>query len=181
MLMGRKRFRHQGYSMIEVLVSIFIVSLGILALSGLMVRASTLGKTAEFRSVASLLAADIADRMRANPDGSTSYALAPSALATAAPGAASKLCNTAPGCSATEMAAQDLADWQAALFAALPSGTGAITVNANDGSNFTADVWVMWRDPGSEDATREKIAVDTCSPSMAATENASCMYFRVGR
>lgn len=173
---------HRGFSMIEVLVSILIVSLGILALSGLLVRASTLGKTAEFRGAASLLAADIADRIRANVDGARNgnYNLAPAALATGFPAAVSPVCDaaTSPPCTSAQLAAKDVADWQAALYANLPQGTGAIDYDA---TNHWADVWVMWRDPSAEDRSNDKINVNMCSPAMAAAQKASCMYFRVGR
>lgn len=176
------RRHHHGFSMIEVLVSILIVSLGILALSGLLVKASTLGKTAEFRGAASLLAADVADRIRANAEGARNgdYDMEPTLLASDFPTAATKACDatTTPVCEPAELAAKDVADWQAALYANLPQGTGAITYDA---TNHWADVWVMWRDPSAEDKSNQKIGVDMCSPKMATAEKASCMYFRVGR
>ncbi|MCA0175001.1 MAG: type IV pilus modification protein PilV [Proteobacteria bacterium] len=174
----RRRHDH-GFSMIEVLVSILIVSLGILALSGLLVRASTLGKTAEFRGAASLLAADIADRIRANVEGARNekYDLTPTALATGFPKAVTPTCD-ATACTPEQLAAKDVADWQAALYANLPQGTGAVDYDA---TNHWADVWVMWRDPSAEDRSNEKIGVNMCSSQMAETEKASCMYFRVGR
>lgn len=173
-----RRRAHHGFSMIEVLVSILIVSLGILALSGLLVRSSTLGKTAEFRGAASLLAADIADRIRANVVGARdgNYNKAPIALATAFPDAVTPACDVA-ACTTAQLAAKDVADWQAALYASLPQGTGAIDYDA---ANHWADVWVMWRDPSAEDKANEHINVNMCSPAMK-TEKVSCMYFRVGR
>ena len=60
-----------GFSLIEVLVSIFIVSLGILALAGQLQSATRYGKMSEVRSTATLLGNDIADHIRANLDGAS--------------------------------------------------------------------------------------------------------------
>ena len=65
------RSRAGGVSLIEVLVALLVVSLGILAMSGLLTNSTRYGKTSEFRAVATLLANDIADRMRANKAGVT--------------------------------------------------------------------------------------------------------------
>ena len=56
----------RGATLIEVLVSILLMALGVLAMAAMQVNAVQYGKTSEFRTVASLLANDLSDRMRAN-------------------------------------------------------------------------------------------------------------------
>ena len=182
-----RRARHRGASMIEVLVAILIVSLGILALAGLLGVSSRLGKTSEFRAVAALLAADIADRMRANRPGADAgdYELTPSKLAGALPVAAT--CVTSTDCSAAELAAIDKAEWQARLLNSLPGGTGYVAYTAAEGA---ADIWVIWRDPkalstSDDDHTADNALItdgvtQRCPTNFATTDNPSCMYFRVG-
>lgn len=64
-----RRHRIRGASLLEVLVAILILSFGMLAMAGLHSVAFKYGKMSQFRSVATQMAADLADRMRANPEG----------------------------------------------------------------------------------------------------------------
>jgi type IV pilus assembly protein PilV len=136
-----------GVSLIEVLVAMLVVSFGVLALSGLMAAASRLGKTSEFRAVATLLAADVADRMRANKIGVSSYELlnAYDPPADAPPDA--NACAKPKECTPQELAAIDMADWAQALFHGLPGGQGYIAVDGTQNPPVAADVWVAWLDP----------------------------------
>ena len=56
--------RARGVSMIEVLVSIVIASIGLLALAGVNAAAVRLTKMSQYRATATLLANDIGERMR---------------------------------------------------------------------------------------------------------------------
>ena len=66
MMRGKGVRRPAGVALVEVLVAMLVVSVGVLAMAGLLATASRYGKTTEFRAVATLLAADMADRIRAN-------------------------------------------------------------------------------------------------------------------
>ena len=63
------RRRAAGFSLVEVLVAMFVVAMGILALAGLLQASTRYSKMSELRSTATLLANDIADRIRANTVG----------------------------------------------------------------------------------------------------------------
>ncbi|MFZ2990796.1 type IV pilus modification protein PilV [Ideonella sp.] len=178
--MPAARTRQGGVSLIEVMVAILITSLGVLAMAGLLATSARFGKTAEFRSVATLLAADMADRIRANRAGVNSYSLPNTSLTTAAP--AEGTCATAGACTAAEIAAIDMAEWEAALFNNLPGGTGHIgTTVPNDGM---FDIWVIWEDPEalgvafSDNAGGNK----GCPPNFTTASGTTprCMFFRVG-
>lgn len=180
----RSRTVQRGVSLIEMLVAILVVSMGVLALAGLLGTASRYGKTSEFRSIATLQAADISDRMRANLAGANvgAYVLDNTALRTEAPDAAAA-CANAQHCEPGEMASQDLAAWQAALFVGLPQGTGYV---AYDTTRRTADVWVMWRDPSALSGNEYLNAADAgrsaCPPDFKpeGLDKPRCMFFRVG-
>ncbi|GAA0756439.1 hypothetical protein GCM10009107_34860 [Ideonella azotifigens] len=166
--------------MIEVLVAIFIASLGILALAGLMGTSARYGKTSEFRSVATLLAADMADRMRANADGAASYTVLSAILTTTEPNAAAN-CVTADSCTKAEIAAQDMATWQAALFTSLPNGTGYI--EQTDTVNHVFNMWVIWRDPDAlsrPELNANDGTASACPPHFSEEGAPRCMFFRVG-
>ena len=61
------RQRQQGFSLIEVLVSVVIMSVGILGVAGLQVLSLQQNRSSLFRSEALMLGSDMLDRMRANP------------------------------------------------------------------------------------------------------------------
>jgi type IV pilus assembly protein PilV len=176
----------RGASLIEVLVSILIVSLGVVAVANLLAKSAQLGKASEYRAMAALLAADMADRIKANAAGlqAGNYDLTPAALLTAAPAAAAA-CANVKACTAAELAAIDLAQWQQNLYASIPGGTGYIQFDAANGG-IGADLWVVWQDSAAHssdtlDATG-KAAVDAVCPAdfQKLDPVPSCMFFRVG-
>ena len=169
-----RRHGQRGASMIEVLVSIVIVTLGVISMAGLITTATRLSKASEMRAIASLMAADIADRMRANVCGVTgmyvyqpvpaaagtthcngvpaanSYQLttAFSVLNAAPPDAATNCSGHTVSCTPAQMAAFDLAQWRQALYFGLPNGMGYISYDAGAvGAGGAVDVWVTWLDP----------------------------------
>lgn len=56
-----------GFSMIEALVAILVLSFGLLALAGFQLRVLSDSVGASNQNIAAQLAADMADRIRANP------------------------------------------------------------------------------------------------------------------
>ena len=56
-----------GFSLIEILISLLILSIGLLGLGGLQLSSLKSANNAHFRTVASLSVTDLIDRMRSNP------------------------------------------------------------------------------------------------------------------
>ena len=131
----------RGFSMIEVLVTLLIVSLALLGTAGLQAYAMRLNQGGQFRTQAVFLAADLAERMEANKAGvvAGSYALALSSD----PGALSTACMTGT-CTAATLAAFDLSQWQSAIAASLPQSSWSV-VNAG-GSPSTVTITLNWVD-----------------------------------
>lgn len=176
--------RAAGVSLIEVLVAMLVVSLGILAMSGLLTNSTRYGKTSEFRAVATLLANDIADRMRANKAGVTAnrYVLNDEYQRLSAAPDPDTHCTEASPCvdDPDTMAAKDLTDWRRALYFGLPGGAGYISVKAD---HTAADVWVAWTEPEAiEEARAEGEGRDECPADFAGDADPAprCVYFRVG-
>ena len=65
--------RTRGIGMIEVLISMLILSVGVLAIAALQFKGMQYNQDALFRSQISLLAYDLTDRMRMNPDNAADY------------------------------------------------------------------------------------------------------------
>jgi type IV pilus assembly protein PilV len=105
--------RHSGFSMIEVLVTLLIISLALLGTAGLQAYAMRQNQGSQFRTQAIFLAADLAERMEANKAAAVidgSYVVAQTAAADYAI-AESTACIDAP-CDRAQLAAFDLAQWQ---------------------------------------------------------------------
>ncbi len=136
----------RGFSMIEILVTVVVLSIGLLGLAGMQLTGLKYNHSAYLRSQATLLASDIIDRMRANREmarqGNYDIAIGTSA--------SSITCTAATAnCSPAELAAADLAEWKQQLKDLLPAGDGAITRTVN-GSETRFTVTIQWDDTRGE-------------------------------
>lgn len=186
------RLRLQGgASLIEVLVAILLVALGVLAMASMQVNAMRMAKTNEFRAMGALLAADLADRMRANraavflrstPGGpaSNQYLFTekyPANGDATVGGSAPECDKTSVSCTEADMAAFDLLAWRRAVAASLPGGWARIA--EVDGTNNAVDLWLMWTDVQNTPLTGEEQACPTDAVDAASKAAPRCMYFRV--
>ena len=132
--------RQRGFTLIEALISVVIMSIGLLGVAALQTRSLGSTSIAAKRSQAILLAGDLADRMRAN----RLAADLTSASHYANIGPADNACravhythtHAAASCGALELAADDLAEWNTQIAAMLPSGSGVVCRDStpNDGT-----------------------------------------------
>ena len=122
----------KGFTLLEVLVALVILSVGLLGLAGLQTTGIRNNHSANLRSQATILAYDITDRIRANKANSAAYAVAigsdPSGGATVAEG--------------------DIDEWLNALSERLPDGDGSIEINAE-----IVTIQVQWIDTRNNDTT----------------------------
>jgi type IV pilus assembly protein PilV len=180
------RRQANGFSLIEVLVSMFIVSLGILALAGLLQAATRYGKMSELRSTATLLANDIADRIRANPAGAalgpTGYDLVPPAYPSplVAPHVA---CTSTAPCLPADLAQADLFAWATRLRTMLPAGSAYVKYRAGTGSAVSSvDIWVGWTDPNTlvSSVSTERSGTECPAGWSGSNRAVRCIYLQVG-
>lgn len=120
--------RAEGSSLIEVLVSIVVASVGLLGLAALHLHGLRVGQTAYQHGQAVLLADDILERMRANANVAAAYVVDFGSIS------ASTQCEQGPSdssppaaCSENAMATFDKASWKSSLASSLPSGDGKVT------------------------------------------------------
>lgn len=66
MTMNKLSINQRGFSLIEILISVLVFGIGILGLGGLQVASLKGSNNAHYRTTASVLAMDLADRMRSN-------------------------------------------------------------------------------------------------------------------
>jgi type IV pilus assembly protein PilV len=141
--------RHaQGFSLLEVLVALLVISFGLLGIAGMQALSFSNTGVAGFRSIATLQAYSMAAAMSANENywNQSGVPLTITVNATGSSlGAPGNVCNTTV-CSAADMAAYDLQQWGATLAGVLPNGTATLTcmpaVTAT--SNTTCQIQVAW-------------------------------------
>lgn len=149
------RTGNKGFSLLEVLVTVVILSVALLGLAGLMLSSMRNNHSAYQRSQATWLAYDIIDRARANRNlalaGSYNIAL------TAATPVMTQEPDIPPVTFPIQV--QDLAQWRGALAQALPGGTGSVAVTP---ANRTISVVIQWDDSrGAGGGTAQQFRVDS--------------------
>jgi type IV pilus assembly protein PilV len=139
-----------GFTLLEIMVAIVVLSLGLLGLAGLQAASLRNNQTAYYRGIATQQAYDIADRLRANLAGVRAPNYSYNNLTAGLP-AGNPDCFTA-ACSPANMAISDHRQWNTANAALLPNGNG--TVVCADGpaaagctaatGNWVFNITVSW-------------------------------------
>jgi type IV pilus assembly protein PilV len=131
---GGRMHKQQGFSLIEILITMVITSIGLLGIAGLIVTSLKNNQGSYSRTQASMLANDIVDRMRANR-GTAESASLPYNLAM----------NASPSTSAPVPLA-DLIAWRAAVASSVPEGKSSIVFDA---ATMNVVVTIQWDDSRS--------------------------------
>lgn len=135
----------KGFSLLEVMITLLILSVGLLGLAGLQAQSLRFNHFSFMRGQSSMLAYAMADRMRANrfavvtnagnyvgayneTDGGNYQAPNNNGCTQATPG------GTATNCTINQMAAHDRFQWDADLALYLASGQGRVCVDATPAS-----------------------------------------------
>ncbi|MEO7326358.1 MAG: type IV pilus modification protein PilV [Dokdonella sp.] len=118
--MHRRKVR--GFSLLEVMIAVFVFSLGLLGLAGLMVVSVKTNQSAYLRTQASFLAQSMADRMRANTGWINTY----NGTYNASTASGSDPCAAGAVCAPPQLVVRDQLFFSQQLVAALPNVTGLI-------------------------------------------------------
>jgi type IV pilus assembly protein PilV len=183
----RLRRQQTGAGLIEVLVSIVIMSFGMLGLAGMYNYSLAANKNASSRMAAAMLVTDFSEIVRANPVGFRAN-LYNQAFNNFDPNSAgvsvvnnSSLC-AYPTCNFSTLATQDIALMNARVRAYLPAGVfHAQRVGGNQ-----LDIWILWAEgKGGGGAIDTEASIDNCPPGLATQSPRPdpyprCLYNRVG-
>jgi type IV pilus assembly protein PilV len=126
-----------GFTLLEVLATLVLLSVGMLGIATLYLESLRISQLALHRTQAVTLAADLADRIRANRVPADAYACGDPCL---------------PGAGGNPVAAADLDHWLGDVAARLPDGTAGITFTAATlGAPARYTVTVRWSAVGHAD------------------------------
>lgn len=152
-----------GFTMIEMLIAIIVLSIGLIGIAALQARGQQFNYVAYVRTQASFLAYDIMDRMRlnqkvhvsGNEDIPSIYSsqLELETTKTLKPSDLNPNCDDSV-CSAQELAKYDLVNWFQSIKSSLPEGDAEMTLS---GDGDTLRVTIKWQEGrSSKDETRQE-------------------------
>jgi type IV pilus assembly protein PilV len=135
--------KHRGFTLLEVLIALLVLSIGLLGLAALQTSGLRSNQMATMRTLATQIAYDMTDRMRANTTGMTNleYVIATDETPAASPATTAEI---------------DLTEWRAQV-ARLPGGLSSITRSA--GPPVTHEITVYW------DEERKGAVLGGCPPA----------------
>ncbi len=146
--------RARGFTLVEVLVAVLVVSIGLLGVARLVLAAVKANDSAYFRTQAADLAYSMLDEIRANRE----YAITTSGY-DASPGTVGSpgnCLNVTPVCTPQEMANYQIYNWEQLLATGgvLPNGKGYIKITPSTGPGVlpTATITVTWDDSIAQEA-----------------------------
>lgn len=114
----------RGFTLIEVLISMVILAIGLLGLAAMQAMSLRDNQDAYYYQQATLLAYEMQDRIRGNSDYWSENSSATAGQNTK--------CNSSPGCSAAEMAANDYGYWKKSVEDTFPVPTSGNRVEISD-------------------------------------------------
>ncbi len=143
--------RLRGFTLIEALIAMVVMSVGMLGIAGLYVQTLQAGRTSQFRTQAVTLAGDVADRIRSNRTAGLTYLGA---------GADNDCDSGLLDCNTHQMAAHDVFLWQRQARRTLPDG--AVRVALDQATiPWTYTVTVTWDEAGQPTPPSYSIQVRT--------------------
>jgi type IV pilus assembly protein PilV len=129
----------RGFTLVELLIALLVLSIGMLGIAALFAESLQAGRSAQLRTQAVSIAADLADRIRANHVSAGAYA----------------------GAGTGARAVADLSEWNALIAAQLPQGLGEVRFLAGAPaapSSYT--IRVSWTELGQADAVTYELRLE---------------------
>jgi len=143
--------RQAGFTLLEVLVALLVISIGLLGIAGMQALAINNTSIARVQSLAAIQASSLASAMQANEAyWQKTGALASSTVNGTTLGDATlngqAVDCSAAACTAPQMAGWDLKQWGLSLQNLLPGGNGVITCTTVVGTPITCTISVTWQE-----------------------------------
>ena len=169
-LSSRFASRQAGFSILEVLVSMVVLSTGLLGVANLQVTALRGNQGAYLASVAAQQAQDMAERMNANPVGIAANQY--DAIDSSIPGVQADCQSVA--CTPAQLALFDHNRWNSSNLTLLPSGAGQV----HEVSAGIFLIGVSWNDKQLAGASGWQAGSDAATACGAPQANTRCFFLR---
>ncbi len=148
-----KRYFQQGVGLMEVLVSLLVITIGVLGMAGLQGRSLQYNQVAYLHSQAAVLATDMLDRIRVN----RSLAQTSDSYQVSAEDAVFTVCSEenypenceSNSCSPVQLAAWDIQQWKFRLSCQLPGTEGVVNYQDTDEGRVYSVHLIFTEDRGS--------------------------------
>jgi type IV pilus assembly protein PilV len=144
--------RLRGFTLVEALVALVVLSVGLLGIAGLYVEGLRAGRTAAYRSAAVTLASDMADRIRLNPTGNYEGD-GPGT------GADNGCVNGVGDCDPDQLAQDDWFRWFNDLQRRLPGGATATVTRQDLPPVNQFEIIISWPESGQEEPASYTLAL----------------------
>ena len=129
----------RGFTLVELLIALLVLSIGMLGIAALFAESLQAGRSAQLQTQAVSIAADLADRIRANHVSAGAYA----------------------GTGTGARAIADLAEWNALIATQLPQGTSEVRFLAGaPATPSTYTIRVSWIEVGQADAATYELRLE---------------------
>lgn len=155
---SRKK-RQLGSSLLEVLVSVLLMSFGMLALAGMQAYSIAAQKNAANRAIASMLANELAELVRLNQAGFSAGNYDVAILPNGYPAAVTTC--VFPSCTSATLASADITGFQNLVRRQLTDGGVVLSRPVGAASATEANLWIIWNEPSVLDMTRGGTASST--------------------
>ena len=141
------RLANSGFTLIEALIAATVLAVGMLGGGVMLLDSLQAHRLALQRTQAVALAADMAERMRADHVAAAAFTLAAGVTLGIPPSS----CDAVHPCSPEDVAAIELYSWQQSVMRALPDAQTAITAapDASSGSNIYT-ITITWAQTGDD-------------------------------
>lgn len=159
-----------GFSLIEVMVAVLILSVGLLGMAALMATSLRNNQSADFRSQAVNLAHDQLEMLRSNVANLPAYGRGWTNPAASCAGAEVPYAYS----NTVDLFRQDRNYWARKLCRTLPNGSGRVLVSGSVAAGYTATIDVCWTD------NREATDQGAACPVLAAGQVGACSNGDVG-
>ena len=129
----------RGFTLVELLIALLVVSIGMLGIAALFAESLQAGRSAQLQTQAVSIAADLADRIRANHVLAGAYA----------------------GTGTGARAIADLAEWNALIATRLPGGLGEVRfLSGAPATPSSYTIRVSWIEVGQADAVTYELRLE---------------------
>ena len=172
-LAARPGPRHSGFSLLEVMVALIVMSVGLLGIAKMQALALASTATARTRSLAALEAASLASTMRADraywaavtadPNVAITGTAVTAADATLL--ATSPACDSVPNvCPASRIAARDLQEWATDLSQQIAGETAFINCTPSKTAPTACTINIQWKEKQIASNQQQAAAAQTPTP-----------------